>query len=229
MNLKVAVACGKRNEKAVHYARAAEAVGLEALVVTPPEHRSLREMGAAGLLITGGTDVDPALYGEEQGPETEAPDRPRDEMEMRFLGEALEADLPTLGLCRGIQLLNVFLGGNLFQHHRNQAMHRLRTPDDPSRPAHEVFIRPGTRLACILDAGACAVNSRHHQAIDRVADPLLVSACATDGLVEAVERSDRSFVVAVQWHPEDMIGDPRQRKLFEAFRQAIAGAAGSVR
>ena len=100
-------------------------------------------------------------------------------------------------------------------------MHRVR-PADASLPAHEVFVRPGTKLAGILGAGTCLVNSRHHQAADRVPESLVVSACATDGLVEGLELAEKHFVVAVQWHPEDMArNDARQRRLFEAFRDAV--------
>jgi len=228
VNLRVAVSCGG-NEKAVRYARALEAVGLEPVVAAPPERPSLAQLGVAGLLLSGGTDVDPALYGQELQPESQPPDQPRDEMEKCLLGEALQRNAPVLCICRGMQFLNVYHGGSLVQHHRNQAMHRVRTPDDPSRPAHEVFVRPGTRLAGILDAGTCRVNSRHHQAADRVADPLIVSACATDGLVEGLELPEKAFVVAVQWHPEDMVNDARQRRLFEAFGVAIANGGGSAR
>jgi putative glutamine amidotransferase len=211
------------------YARALEAVGLEALLVAPPEGRPLAELGVAGLLLSGGADIDPGLYGQALAPESDRQDRQRDDMEKRLLGEALETNTPVLGICRGMQFLNVALDGNLVQHHPNQAMHRLRTPDDPSLPAHEVFVRPGSKLAGILDAGTCRVNSRHHQAAARVADGLVVSACATDGLVEGLERPDKAFVVAVQWHPEDMVNDAKQRRLFEAFREAIAGGGGSAR
>jgi putative glutamine amidotransferase len=222
MSIRVAVTCGTA-AGAARYVRALEAVGLEALIMAPPEQRSLADVGVDGLLLTGGTDVDPELYGQTRQDETETPDRPRDRMENRLLREALKADLPVLGICRGMQFLNVFHGGTLVQHHSRQAKHRVRT-GDRSLPAHDVIVQTGTRLAGILGDARCAVNSRHHQAADRVSYQLQVSARATDGIVEGLERKDKAFVVAVQWHPEDQIArDARQRKLFEAFKNALRG------
>jgi putative glutamine amidotransferase len=226
MKPRVAVTFGdvdeKLNEKALRYARAAEAAGMEPIIVTPPNERSLAGIGASGLLLAGGTDVDPELYGEERAPESDVPDQARDQMERRLLGEALERDLPVLGICRGLQFLNVYHGGSLFQHHAQQSAHRVYT-EDRSLPAHEVEVAGGTRLAGILGTGAWPVNSRHHQAAHRVAERLVVSARAPDGMVEGLERMDKSFVIGVQWHPEDMQNDARQRSLFEALRKAAEG------
>jgi putative glutamine amidotransferase len=217
----VAVTCGKP-DGAARYARALEAVGVKPVILAPPEPRSLAAIGIAGLLLSGGTDVDPELYGQERATETELPNRPRDRMELRVLREALQLDLPVLAICRGMQLLNVYHGGTLSQHHRQQAKHRVRTRDR-SLPAHDAVIQPGTRLAAILGEHRCAINSRHHQAVDRVSYLLRVSARALDGIVEGVERKDRLFVVGVQWHPEDQIcTDARQRKLFDAFKNALS-------
>jgi putative glutamine amidotransferase len=221
MSQRVALTCGKP-AGAARYARALAAAGLEPVILAPPEQRSLAEIGVAGLLISGGTDVDPELYGQDPAPETERPDHPRDRMEHRLLREALQTDLPVLGICRGMQLLNVFHGGTLVQHHQRQATHRVRT-GDRSLPAHDAIVQPGTRLAGILGAGRCAVNSRHHQAANRVPYQLQISARAPDGIVEAVERKDKAFVVAVQWHPEDQIDrDERQLRLFQAFKEALS-------
>ena len=230
MNKRVAISAGKP-EEAKRYARALEAVGLLPVVIHPAEEQSLRNAEVAGLLISGGTDVDPALYRQERVPESDEPDLARDAMERRLLEEALQNDIPVLGICRGLQLINVTLQGTLQQHHGYQETHRVRTPEDPSTPAHDVFVRPGTRLSGILGPGPCSVNSRHHQAIDVVSPELIVSAFAEDGIVEAVERDGRNFVVAVQWHPEDQSEkDDRQRKLFEAFGKAVTeGASGSAR
>jgi putative glutamine amidotransferase len=220
MSARVAVSCGKP-EGAARYVRALEAVGLAPVVLAPPEQRSLTEIGVQGLLLSGGTDVDPELYDQEAAPQSQRPDRRRDRLEGRLLRESLHQDLPVLGICRGLQFMNVFHGGTLVQHHSHQAAHRVRTLDR-SLAAHDVIVRPGTRLAAILGEGRCHVNSRHHQAADRIPYQLQVSARATDGIVEALERKDKAFVVAVQWHPEDQIErDARQRKLFEAFRDAL--------
>jgi putative glutamine amidotransferase len=220
MSKRVAVTCGKP-QGAIRYVRALADVGLDVIVLAPPEQRTLAEIGVDGLLVSGGTDVDPALYGQEPAPETERPDPPRDRMELRLLREALQTDLPVLGICRGLQLMNVLHGGTLLQHHPRQATHRVRT-GDRSLAAHDAIIKPGTRLAEILGPGRCAVNSRHHQAADKVPYQLQVSARATDGIVEALEHKGSSFVVAVQWHPEDQaLRDERQRRLFRAFKEAL--------
>lgn len=219
MSARVGVTCGKPDH-AQRYVRALESVGLEPVLLAAPEGRSLAETGVQGLLITGGTDVAPALYGQEPAPESDAPDHKRDRLEDRLLREALQRDVPVLGICRGMQFLNVFHGGTLYQHHSHQATHRVRTADR-SLPAHDVLVRSGSRLADILGDGRCAVNSRHHQSAERVSYLLAISARAPDGTVEALERKDKPFVVAVQWHPEDMLNDARQRRLFEAFREEV--------
>jgi putative glutamine amidotransferase len=216
--IRAAVTCGSA-ERARRYADALRAVGIEPVVVEPANASSLEALGVQGLLLSGGTDVDPALYGQQiEG--SEPPDRPRDSMESRLLREALDKDLPVLGICRGLQFFNVFHRGTLVQHHDKQETHCVRLPD-PSQSAHEVIVKPRTRLAGILGAGPCAVNSRHHQCAGRVPDELIVSAQAGDGMIEALERPDRAFAVVVQWHPEDQVLDPRQRRLFEAFKEAL--------
>lgn len=223
MTKRVGITCGKPNG-ARRYAEAVEAVGLEPVVIAPPAWRSLAELQVDGLLLGGGTDVDPSLYGEELRKESQEPDRRRDRMERHLLREALRRDLPVLGICRGLQFFTVYHGGALYQHLERHAAHRVRTAD-PSLPVHDVIVQPGTRLAAILGAGRWPVNSRHHQGAARVPGRLLISARALDGLVEAVERRDKRFALAVQWHPEDQVRtDPRQRRLFEAFRKALEGS-----
>ena len=119
-------------------------------------------------------------------------------------------------------MFNVVHGGTLIQHLDNSAVHRVRG-NDPALPVHGIAVQPGSRLASILGEGVHAVNSRHHQAIDRIGAGLAVTAKSSpDGVIEALERPDRAFALAVQWHPEDqVVHDPSQRRLFEAFARAL--------
>ena len=198
------------------YAAALRQAGAEPVPIAPHEARPAA--GLEGLLLAGGTDVNPELYGEPRGPRTHQPDDARDRLESALLREALEMDLPVLGICRGLQLFNVVHGGTLEQHIEG---HRVRT-GDPSLRVHDVEIVPGSRLAEILGSEPLAVNSRHHQAVGRLGGGLLVAArSAGDGVVEALERPDRRFALAVEWHPEDQIRDARQRRLFKAFAEAL--------
>src|SRR6185436_18099429 len=118
----------------------------------------------SGLLLTGGTDVNPSRYDEPAAPLTDKPDEERDAAEAALIDEALDRDLPVLAICRGMQLLNVHLGGSLIQHLPSTDHHRKKTPEDKGRPAHRIAIKPGTLLAGIAQRDAWEVNSRHHQA-----------------------------------------------------------------
>jgi gamma-glutamyl-gamma-aminobutyrate hydrolase PuuD len=207
--------------KAEPYAEALRQAGIEPVLISSEDRRSLA--GLQGLLLSGGTDLNPARYGETPHPGNEAPDDARDELETGLLAEALATGLPVLAICRGMQLFNVAHGGSLIQHLENAAVHQVHD-DDPALPAHQILVEPDTRLAAIQGAGAHAVNSRHHQAVERVGAGLRVTARSTpDGVVEALERSDSRFALAVQWHPEDQARrDATQKKLFEAFAAALA-------
>jgi putative glutamine amidotransferase len=190
----------------------------------------LKEVGAdwdlnkvQGLLLTGGTDVSPECYGEEPAPETDKSlNLQRDRMELAMIAKALERDMPILAICRGLQILNVQHGGTLIQHLATTERHRHRTAD-PSIVVHSVQIEPGTKLAEIAGVNTWHVNSRHHQAAGRIGKGLRVSAKdPSDGTVEALERPDKRFVLAVQWHPEDQVpGSQEQRKLVHAFHDAL--------
>jgi len=203
------------------YADALRLVGLEPVLISADEPRSLK--GLDGLLITGGCDIDPQRYGQERTPESQEPNLSRDRMEMDLLGEALDGDLPVLAICRGHQLFNVYHGGTLIQHLAGDPHRILPRPSDPSKPMHEVSVAPDTKLAGVLGAGNHPVNSRHHQAIDKLGDSLRISAISVkDGIVEGVERTDKAFAVGVQWHPEDQVrADETQLKLFRAFAEAV--------
>lgn len=185
--------------------------------------------GADGLMLTGGIDVDPALYGETPLPEVDATNRGRDEFELGLLRDALDHDLPVIAICRGHQLLNVAMGGSLLQHIESRAHE-----DDEERLSarHDVSLVPGTRLYGIYARDRIHVNSRHHQAVtpERRAAGLTVSATTDDGLVEGLESDAHTWVVSVQWHPErpdpHIPGfDAEARLLFEAFAKAVRESA----
>lgn len=204
------------------YLAALGAAGVDPVLAVAGPLASLS--GFDGLVLVGGTDVDPIRYGEAPQPETEAPDRERDAIEFALLEHALERDLPVLAICRGLQLLNVFHGGSLIQHLNPPGRHQ-RTDGHHGLPAHAVTILPGTLLFTVAGTETWQVNSRHHQAVRTVGKSLRVSAVdAEDGTVEALERPDKRFVLAVQWHPEDQAPvDPEQAKIFERFAAALRG------
>jgi putative glutamine amidotransferase len=173
-----------------------------------------------GLLLAGGRDLDAASYGAEAHPENEAGDPQRDRIELAFAAAALERDLPTLGVCRGMQVLNVALGGGIAQH--------LADPDGIHRGApgtfigHDVDVVADSRLSSILGAAA-TVRSHHHQGVAPLAERFTASAHAADGLVEAAEVADHDFCLAVLWHPEeDLAGGGA--KLYEALVEAARSA-----
>ena len=169
-----------------------------------------------GLLITGGRDVDPALYGQDRHPRTDQPAEDRDRWELALLHAALRRGLPVLGICRGAQLLNVALGGTLHQHLPDVVGHTGHRAGEATFAARRVRTAPGSRLAGLIGDG---VEGRcyHHQGIDRLGGHL--SVCATDeqGAIEAVELPGPDFVVGVQWHPEETLDDVR---LFTALVDA---------
>jgi len=214
---KVGLAFGNITKKIAPYERAIEEAGLEAIIITPEKDRDLD--GLRGLVLAGGSDVDPALYG-ERIVGAENIDRERDELEVRLLREALSAELPVLAICRGMQLFNVVAGGSLIQHLDGQQGKTHRQPEQPA--AHTISIKRGTKLAAILGENPMTVNSRHHQAAGRLGAGISVSATAPDGVIEAIEIPGKGFAVAVQWHPEDRTEiSQADRNLFAAFAAAV--------
>ncbi len=208
------------------YVESIERVGASARVLDAAEtpHRALDALD--GLLLAGGNDVDPRLYGQP----VEAPFSPseagRDEYEIEMVGIALERDIPIFAICRGIQVLNVARGGTLIQDIPTQLPnpldHYVRT--SAVAMAHDVWVTSGSRLHHAAEIGAgddtLSVNSRHHQAVARLGEGLVVSAVAPDGVIEAVELPDSRFCVGVQWHPENFWRTGEFRALFEAFTAA---------
>jgi anthranilate synthase component 2/putative glutamine amidotransferase len=185
------------------YVNAVERAGGRPLLVPPSVDGVDETLDALdGLIFTGGSDLDPALYDEEAHPETFGVHRLRDDAELALLRAALERDMPVLGICRGIQLLNVALGGDLHQHVPELVGHDGHKNDPPGQFLHhEVEIDPASRLAGTLGERA-TVLSHHHQGIRRLAPGLVAAARADDGLVEALEAPERRFALGVLWHPE---------------------------
>ena len=178
-----------------------------------------------GILLTGGHDVDPAVYGETPLNSSVVTYPLRDRMEAEVLNQALEKDMPVLGICRGIQFLNAYLGGNLYQdlptERPTDVEHHQKPPYDV--PVHKVTVAKDSSLFRLLHAETLSVNSYHHQAVKEPAECLNVMAVSEDGLVEAVELPGKRFVWAVQWHPEfSFRSDDNCRKIFEAFITACA-------
>jgi gamma-glutamyl-gamma-aminobutyrate hydrolase PuuD len=195
-------------------------VGIEPVLISPGDQIPA---AISCLVLMGGSDVNPARYGEAPDSRTEECDDARDALESALIEDALRRDLPVLAICRGIQILNVQHGGTLVQHLHTTPHHRVRTVDR-GLPAHKVEIVPGTKLAGIAgNSLVWDVNSRHHQAIAKPGEGLVVSAVdPEDGTIEAVERPDKRFVIGVQWHPENQSAtDKRQAKLFQAFAAAL--------
>jgi putative glutamine amidotransferase len=173
-----------------------------------------------GLILSGGPDIHPRRYGEEPIAGLGEIDAVLDEMELAVARLAVDRDLPVLGICRGIQILNVALGGTLFQDIPTQLPESIcHTPkSDKAVNTHTVQLAAASRLHHICDAREVWVNSQHHQAVKDLAPGLVVTARARDGVVEGVELPDRRFVVGVQWHPEGTWReDPYSQKLFRSL------------
>ena len=176
-----------------------------------------------GLLLTGGGDIDPALYGEEKLPPCDEPDPIRDRMELFLCRRALTLRLPILAICRGHQILNCALGGTLYQDMETQlrqALNHARS-DIPRSPAHVVAVSRDSRLFAITGLPRFSVNSRHHQGIKTLGRGLTACAVAPDGVIEGVELPGEPFVLGVQWHPESLSdARPEAQALFNAFAEA---------
>ena len=175
-----------------------------------------------GFLFTGGPDLSPALYRETPRPETGPASLARDALELLLIRLALAEDLPVLGICRGLQLLNVALGGTLYQDLPSQYPGRLQHKITDFQPAPTHLITPivGSPLAALLGIDPQRVNTRHHQGIRELAPSLRPMAVAEDGLIEGVWKPEQRFVWAVQWHPELMLDEPSSEALFRRFVEA---------
>jgi putative glutamine amidotransferase len=215
------------------YYRAAAAAGAVPLMIPLLEDTAtLRELydRLDGLLLAGGVDMEPATYGEEKTPLTGATDPARDRVELQLARWALEEGKPLFGICRGLQVLNVALGGTLVQDIAAEWPGAVRHDYLPTQGfardhlAHPVTVTPGSRLHAVLGSESVEVNSMHHQAVAQLGAGLRVTAVAPDGLIEAVETVGDGFVLAVQWHPESMSGAHAAR-LLAPFLAAASGVA----
>jgi len=202
------------------YVEAVRAAGAIPLLIPPGEPRLEECLDLLdGLVLAGGGDVDPALYGGSPHPTIANVDPERDRVEIELVRDAVASSLPTLGICRGLQLLNVAQGGTLIEHLPDVVGESVihRTPEREPVP-HAVRVQEGSRLAGILGKTEYAPMSLHHQAVRAVGNALEVVARAPDGTVEAVEMPAHPFLMAVQWHPEMTAAqEPADRRLFEAF------------
>ncbi len=205
-----------------------------------PYYKALRDSGAApeelelitaadssrvradeydGIVLGGGEDVDPALYGEQPKYHSIQVNRSRDNFERALLDHTRDSGVPVLGICRGVQVINVKYGGSLYQDLKSDTVSEIEHKQAAARsePTHSVTLTdPDSRLAEAI-RGSCRVNSMHHQAIKRVGRGLKVVAYSEDGLPEAVEALDSPCLLAVQWHPEEMADRPEQRRILEQF------------
>lgn len=204
-----------------------DAGGLPVLVLPAPADvlRGILER-LDGLLLPGGVDVAPAHYGQAPHPSLGEVDAARDELELPLCRWALDTGKPVLGICRGMQVMNVAAGGTLYQDIPAQCPNTANhSPTGQPRDyiAHDVLVEPNTLLAEIVGVAPLPANSWHHQALRDVAAPFVVSARARDGIIEAIDGRGQRFAVGVQFHPEDLYeGEPRLRRLFSAFVAACA-------
>lgn len=194
--------------------------GMRWVDLSDPEQAVQDALTCDGLLLPGGGDMDPKFYGQERIPACGEPNLLRDAAEPLLLRAFLAADKPVLGICRGIQVMNAVLGGDLYQdikpfEHLPHNGHWAKV--------HTVTVRRGTLLSRILGQDTVLVNSQHHQAVDRVAPGFTLAALSEDGIVEAIEKPDARFCLGVQWHPEWLSdADPAMQGLFDAFVNACS-------
>jgi putative glutamine amidotransferase len=181
-----------------------------------------------GLILAGGGDMDPALYGGSPHETIYMVDPERDASELGLARQVIESGMPTLGICRGAQMINVALGGTLHEHLPDVVGEKVAHRAPPRVPSpHAVTVRAGTRLATIVDRLEFEAASWHHQAVRELAPRLVVAAHAPDGTIEGVEMPDHPWLVAVQWHPElTAATDATQQRIFDAFVEAVARRPG---
>ncbi len=232
----VGVSCSNSNEPGESrrytlphdYVYAIASAGGEAVILPAGDSESASRLAGAldGILLSGGADLDPRHFGEDPHPGLGHVDPERDEFELALVRAAIQAGTPILAICRGMQVLNVAMGGTLYQDIPSQVSGAIKHRQDAPRyhASHKVAVERHSKLAGMVGAGDVLVNSLHHQAVREVAPGLIVSARATDGVIEGIESTHDLFVVGVQWHPECMTDVyPAMLEIFAAFvAEAIA-------
>jgi putative glutamine amidotransferase len=210
------------------YVTALESAGLIPLIVPPLSSASAAAAimdSVSGLVLTGGEDVDPARYGEKRNEKVRYVNAARDTTEVALIEAAKARGKPVLAICRGIQILNVALGGTLVQDIPSQCHTSIAHDEDSPRDtrSHEISVEPGSLIARAVGTEHLTVNSFHHQSVKRVADGMRVTARAPDGIIEGLESTGDWWVMAVQWHPEEMTDSPEpwDRGLFKAFARKL--------
>jgi putative glutamine amidotransferase len=211
------------------YVTALENAGLVPLIVPPltsADAASAVLDSVAGLVLTGGEDVDPARYGEKRHEKVRNVNPTRDAAEVALIKEAKDRGTPVLAICRGIQILNVALGGTLVQDISSQCKTIIEHDDEGPRDSrsHEISVEPDSLIAKAIGTEHLTVNSFHHQSVKSVAEGMRVTARSPDGVIEGIESTEKDWwVMAVQWHPEEMTdaAEPWDRGLFKAFARKL--------
>lgn len=227
---------GERTGLNSAYVRSVLAAGGVPVMLSPlmgPSYAARALDGVDGLVLTGGEDMDPAWYHAEPHPKANPPSRERDLFELALFAAARQREVPILGICRGIQVVNVALGGTLWQDLPSERPGEVDHYPEAARSerTHMVRLQPGSLTASALGATEIRVNSFHHQAIRELAPDLVATGWAEDGLIEAVESAPgQPWLLAVQWHPEEMHAEVRtpDRGLFRALVERTGSAVASV-
>lgn len=222
----ILIFCSRKDDTTFCGIRYSDAIlcsgGIPLLVPMKTDEEALKQLCgyADGFLFAGGVDIDPAVYGEEKLNDTVEIDEIRDTLELTALPHVIASGKPVLGICRGIQSVCVGMGGTLWQdipaQYKDAICHRQSKPG--TEPTHEVTIKEGTRLFDIIGTEKIMTNSFHHQAVKTPGKDLIISASASDGMIEALEYNGGRFLVLVQWHPEFTAAtDNASKALFRAF------------
>lgn len=224
----IAIGQNRKMEDYLESVRRAGGEPVEVVVGSEAPDQILARVDA--LVLTGGGDVDPKLYGEARHDTFEAAETGRDDFEIALARAAVAKGIPLLAICRGMQVLNVAMGGTLVQDIPTQVPGAVEhsVPQPRHHIAHEVWVAKGSQLATLLadhmeDGETCHVNSRHHQSVKDAAQGFDVTATSPDGVVEAMEKTGAPFCVAVQWHPENFWRTGEFRELFEGLVKAANG------